>query len=150
MQPQIVLNWGAIVVSAFAAFFFGYLWYGPLFGKVWGKEMGMSLGAKPSPEAMKKMMMKGLIIQLVGLFLMAFVLAHANQVWRPSVWGVGEDQPSCVYGFFGALFTWLGFLVPLQLNKVAWEMKSWKVFIINAGHDIINLLIMSMILSYWR
>ena len=146
-QPHIVLNWGAIAVSIIVAFIFGGIWYGPLFGKTWAKAMGMDCEKKPELAVMRKAM----AIQLVGTFLIAFCLTHDLQAWLPSAWGIpGNDGPSWLHGFMGGFFTWLGFFVPLQLNKVAWEQKPWKVFFINAGHDFINLQILSQILAAWR
>jgi hypothetical protein len=88
---------------------------------------------------------------VLGLFLVAWVMASGVQVWKPSVWGApAPDAPAGLYGTFGALFTWLGFYVPLQLNKVSWEGRPWKLFWLNAGHDFFNLWIIANILSYWH
>ncbi|MBY0470428.1 DUF1761 domain-containing protein [bacterium] len=145
-HPQIVLNWKLIFLAMVAAFIFGFLWYGPLFGKIWGKAMGYNMNRKPKQSEM----MKGLSLQVVILFLTTFVLAHLTQVWRPSVWGVGKDFPDFTYGFSAGFFTWLGFYVPHQLSKIAWEMRSWKVFLINTAHDFIVLQILAQILSCTR
>lgn len=146
-HPNLIINYGAIVAAVVAAFFFGYLWYGPLFGKTWGKAMGMNMSKKPD----SKVMFKAMGLQVIGLFLIAYVVAHAGQVWRPSVWGVGPDEGSnFMWGFMNAFFTWLGFFIPQQLGKVAWEMRPWKVFFINTAHDFFNLLIISVILASWR
>jgi hypothetical protein len=146
-QPNLVLNWGAIIAAMVAAFFFGFLWYTPLFGKTWGRLMGMDMeNCKPDP----KVLMRSLGIQVVGLFFTTYVLAHMVQVWRPSVWGVGTDAPNYMYGIYGGMFTWIGYYVPVQLGKVAWERRPWKVFLINTSHDLINLQIIAQILSNWR
>jgi hypothetical protein len=146
MQPQLVLNIPAVLVAALAAFFFGWIWYGPLFGKTWAKAMGMKMDKKPDPSVM----MRGMVLQIISLLLMSYVLAHSVQVWRPSVWNAGQDQANHVYGLMGGFFTWLGFFVPMQLHKVAWENKSWKLFLINIGHDFIALQILGQILAAWR
>jgi len=146
MQPNLVLNWTAILVSVLAAFFLGFLWFGPLFGKPWAKLMGMKMTKKPDGKTMARL----LGIQLFGTFLTAFVIAHTIQVWRPSVWGVGQDDVGYMYGFYCAFFTWIGFYVPLQLGKVTWENRPWKLFLINSGHDLSVLLIISQILANWR
>ncbi|MER2512837.1 MAG: DUF1761 domain-containing protein [Nitrosomonas ureae] len=49
-----------------------------------------------------------------------------------------------------AFFTWIGFYIPMQFSKVAWENRPWKVFFINTVHDFILLLIFSTIFAYWR
>jgi hypothetical protein len=146
-EPHLILNWWAILVSMIACFAFGGLWYGPIVGKTWAGLMGMDCTQKPAPAVMRRAM----IIQVVGLFLTTYVMAHSGQVWRPSVWGLGEDQgPNFMWGFMSGVFTWLGFYVPLQMNKVAWEGRPWKLFCINTTHDFINLQIIAQILAHWR
>ena len=146
MHPLIHLNWLAIIVAVIASFLLGGLWYGPLFGKAWRKEMGVPEGVKPSGAEMTK----PIVLNIIGTFLTAFVLAHEVQVWRPSSWNAGTDVSPAVYGFFGGFFPWLGFQVPVLLNAVAFERKSWKLFFINAAYLFISLQLIGMILSYWR
>ena len=146
MHPLIHLNWLAIIVAIIASFLLGGLWYGPLFGKAWRKEMGVPEGVKPSGAEMARPM----ILNIIGTFLTAFVLAHEVQVWRASSWNAGTDASAAVYGFFGGFFSWLGFQVPVLLNAVAFERKSWKLFFINAAYLFISLQLIGMILSHWR
>lgn len=146
MQPNLHINYAAIVAAVAAGFAFGGLWYGPLFGKMWAALMGMHVGDAPSKSEMKK----AFLLNILGAFLTAYVLTHDLQVWRPSVWGAGEDGPSYLYGFFGGFFIWLGYYVPMLLGAVAWERRPWKLFGINAAYHFINLQIIGMILAYWR
>ena len=146
MHPEIHLNWIAIIVSVIASFVVGGLWYGPLFGNAWKKEMGVPPDAKPAGGEMGK----ALTINVIGTFLTAYVMAHEVSVWRPSTWHAGADSPPAVYGFFGGFFTWLGFAVPVLLNGVSFEKKSWKFFGINAAFLFLSFQIIGMILSFWR
>ena len=146
MQPNLHLHWPAILAAVATAFAFGGVWYGPLLGKTWAGLMGMPPDFKPAPGAMKQ----AFACQLIGTLLTTYVLAHSVQVWRPSVWGVGPDGPDRLYGFFCGFFTWIGFYVPLQLGKISWEGRPWKLFSINSAHDFINLQIISQILAHWR
>ena len=146
-EPHLILNWPAIITAVVAAFVFGFLWYGPLFGKPWAKAMGLKMDKKPDANFMSK----ALGLQVIGLFLTTYVLAHSGQVWRPSVWGVGNDGASnACYGFMAGVFTWIGFYVPMQFGKVSWEGRPWKLFFINTAHDFLNLQIISQILANWR
>ena len=122
MQPEIHINYLSVLLAVIASFFFGWLWYGPIFGKLWARLMKMPTDVKPD----SKFMLRGMALMILGAFLTAFVMAHASEVWRPSVWGVGLDSPSCTYGFFNGLFTWLGFFIPMQMSMVAWEGRGWK------------------------
>jgi hypothetical protein len=144
MQPMVMVNPTAIVVSVVVSFVIGAIWYGPLFGKTWASAMGMP--AQPSGAEIAR----GSLFNIIGLFLMAYVLAHGVGVWRPSTWGVGTDQQAWVYGFYGALFVWLGYVMPILLNSVAFERKSWTAFGIQVGYQFISLQAMGMILSHWR
>ena len=146
MQPDIHLNYLAILAAMLANIAIGFGWYGPLFGKAWMKEVGMSPDHKPAPGVMTRAM----ILMVIGAFLTVFVLAHSVEVWRPSSWKLGPDAPSATYGFYSAFFTWIGFYVPLLLSGVAWENKSWKLFSINAGYYFTALLAAGMILAFWR
>lgn len=146
MQPDIHVNWLAVLTSVVASFAIGSLWYGPLFGKIWAKAMNLAEGARPSGAEIAR----GSALNLVGTFLMAYVLAHDVAVWRPSTWSAGADQPPHVYGFFAGFFVWVGFVVPVLLNGVAFEKRSWKVFGIGAGYQFLSLQAMGMILAFWR
>jgi len=46
-----------------------------------------------------------------------------------------------------SLFTWLGFYLPVDLNAVAWEKKSWKLFAINTSYHLLMLVIAATILT---
>jgi hypothetical protein len=108
--------------------------------------MGFPPDFKPEP----KIFARALILQIIGSFLVAYVLAHSVQVWRPSVWNVGTDMPNASYGFFAGFFTWLGFYIPLLFGSVAWEGKSWKLFTLNAAYYFLALQAVGMILAFWR
>lgn len=146
MQPDLNINWAAIPVAGVAAFFLSFLWWGPLFGKTWAKGMGMNTDEQPEFSKM----IKPMLINLFGVMLMAYVLTHSTNVWRGSVWGASlPDMASWQYGMYGAIFTWLGFYVPVLLNGVAWEQKPWSVFFINAGGHLVALAAAAQILANW-
>ncbi len=71
-------------------------------------------------------------------------------MWRPSTWGLGPDRAALTYAWEGAFWTWLGFFLPLQLGRVAWEGRGWGLVAINAGFDFVRLASFAAILAYWR
>lgn len=146
MQPELTLNYLAIGVSVIAAFFMGYLWYGPIFGKMWAREMGYTEDYQPDSKDMARAM----ILQVLGLLFISYVLAHTSQVWRPSVWNAGVDQSDWIYGAYSTFFTWIGFFIPVLFSNVAWEGKSWRLFSLNAAYYLVNLSVINMILVHWR
>jgi len=142
-MPNIEINYVAIVIAVVANFLVGFLWYTPLFGKAWVKEMGFDMTQKPPAGAM----MRGMIIMVIGNFLMAYVFAHNIAVWNPVTWGQAPSEMSPIANAFtAAFFTWVGFFVPMDLNSVAWEMKSWKLFFINTSYHLLALIVVALIL----
>ena len=142
-MPNIEINYLAILIAVVANFILGFIWYTPLFGKVWGKEMGFDMTRKPPAGAM----MKGMIIMVIGNFLMAYVFAHNIAAWNPVSWGLAPSEISpTVNALTAAFFTWLGFFLPQDLNTVAWEMKSWKLFFINTTYHLLALIVVALII----
>ena len=145
MQPEISVNYLAVAVCVLVAMPVGFLWFGPLFGKAWAKHMGMEDMEQPDGAAMTKSM----VIYAFGSLLIAFVLTHSIAAFRPSSWNVGPDEAAWIYGLNGAFWTWLGFFLPLQMGRVAWEQKGWGLVAINSSFDLTRLLLFGMILAYW-
>jgi len=46
-----------------------------------------------------------------------------------------------------AFWTWLGFVVTTQVRPTLWEGKSTKLFLINALHGVVNLLVIGAIVG---
>lgn len=137
------LNYTAILVTVVANFILGFLWYTPLFGKIWAREMGFDAGG----NATAGQLAKGLIMVVIGNFLLAFVFAHNIGAWT---FVPGMDQmPASGKILNAAIFTWLGFYVPSDLTTVAWEKRSWKLFFINTGYHLALLLVAATILTLW-
>jgi len=146
MHPTIHVNWVAVLVAVVASFVFGWLWYGPLFGKKWAALMKMPPDMKPDP----KVMMRGMILMVIGAILTAYTVVYVSDIWRPSVWGGTGDAAGYVYALATAFWISLGFYVPQLFHGVAWEGKPWALFGINAAHAFLNLLIVALIIQYLR
>ena len=145
MEPTISLNYLAIAVCVVVAMPLGFLWFGPLFGKPWAEHMGMSDMEQPDGATMAKSMVNFAISNL----LIVYVLAHSVAVWRASSWGLGPDMSNLTLAASTAGFTWLGYFLPLQMGRVAWEQKEWGLVAINASFDLTRLAIFAFILTYW-
>ena len=146
VQPHIHLNPMAMAAAVAASMIIGFLWYGPVFGKAWAKEMKLPADFKPTTGVM----VKAVVLQLVGTLLTVYVLAHSEEIWRPSTWNLGEDGGNAMYGVMAAFFTWLGYYVPQLLAGIAWEGKSWKLFSINGANHLVTLMAQGVILASWR
>ena len=135
MTHLIQINYAAILAAVLLNMAAGFLWYGPLFGKIWEKESGMD--KKKKPEGLR--LFVSMLLMIIGSFLTAYVLFHSAQIWRPSVWNVGQDMENWKYGFFAGFFSWLGFQIPLLFNGISFENKSWNLFFINSGFQFVSL-----------
>jgi Protein of unknown function (DUF1761) len=146
MMPTITVNYLAVLVCAIVAMPVGFLWFGPLFGKAWARQMGFGDLQRPDSGQMAKAM----AIFFVGNLLIAFVLVHSLEVWQASSWGLAPDLAPWIYALNAAIWTWVGFFLPVQMGRVAWEMKRWGLVAINASFDLTRLLLFAFILAYWR
>ncbi len=137
------INYVAVIVATVVNFILGFIWYTPLFGKTWGKEMGFDTTVRPTGGQMAK----GLIITAIGNFLMVYVFAHNIEAWMfvPEM----KDASASAAILPAAIFTWLGFFLPVDINAVAWEKKSWKLFFINTGYHLLTLLVAATIVTLW-
>ena len=120
------INWVALVAAAVASMVVGFIWYGPLFGKMWMKLSGMK------EMGDKSQMPKTYAIMFVASLVTAYVL---------SVLGAG---------LMTTFWIWLGFQATLLLGSVLWEGKSWELYCLNASHQLVSLLAMSWVLSYFK
>ena len=146
MEPNIQINYLAVVVAAVWAVVFGGLWYSPkLFGDRWAAHVGQT-DKKPEPAQMRRAM----AMFIVGMFLISFVLAYVIAARTPATWIEGGAQSNWRSGLIGGFFTWLGFVLPIQLGVTGFELKRWGYLGINASFQLINLLVMGVILASWH
>lgn len=143
-MPEIHINFTAVIIAVIATFILGFLWYTPLFGKAWAKEMGFDLSVKPKSGVM----IRGMLLMVLGNLFLAYVLAHNMAAYNPVSWGQEAMEASPVsIAFMASFFTWLGFFLPVDLNTVAWEMKSWKLFTINTSYHFVSLFLTAVIIA---
>jgi hypothetical protein len=146
MQPDLHVNYLAILAALVAKAVLGSLWYGPFFGRIWNRELDFPPNFALPPAALYR----ARVLRWFGLALTTYVLALAIEVIRPSSWGAGTDGPAAIYGFMTALFVWIGFYVPQLLSRVGWEGTSWKLLRIHAFYHLVALQVSGQILTHWR
>ena len=144
-MPAIPFNAMSLAISTVVGFFWSYIWYTPLFGKAWAREMGFD----PSERPPTPQLIKSLLLTLLSVLLIGFVLGNNIAVWTPSTWGImGQNLPKYAQALQAGVFTWMGFFLPMLIHGVAWEKRSWKLFLINAGYYLTLLLVLSSITIY--
>ena len=131
---NVEVNYLAVLVAAIVNMGVGFIWYGPLFSKPWMKEMGYT---KESIEKASKGMGKMYALSFVGALVMAYVLLHV-MTFSINYYNYAPVMTGLTTGFF----MWLGFVAPVQMTEVIFGKKSWKLFSINTGNQLVSLLAM--------
>ncbi len=138
-MPQIDVNWLAIIVAAIAAFALGALWYSrTLFGRQWMAAHGYT------PEklaAMQSNMGKTYAFSFITYVIMAMVLALLMGL---------TGANTMVQGIVLAVLTWLGFGFTIGLNANLYSQKPPAAFMIDAGYQLVHVIVMGAILGAWR
>lgn len=146
---MIPLNFAAIIVAALVAFFIGFLWHGPLFGKQWMKIAGIK---EPSEEEKKKMMSqmwKPMGLGIMSYLVMAFVLAHSIYYYLFATMAAGSTH-DWVTALNAAFWNWLGFVAVVTVSPVLWEKKSWAHWAFTNAYFFVIMCGMALIITYWQ
>lgn len=129
------LNYLAIAVAALSTFLIGGVWYSPiLFAKPWMEENGFT-------EDQLKHGKPALIFggSFVAALIMSFNLAAFIGTESDWVWGATAG------GLAG--FGW----VCMAIGTIyLFERRSFKLFLINGGYQVISFVIMGAILGAWH
>ncbi|UBM60386.1 DUF1761 domain-containing protein [Marinilongibacter aquaticus] len=132
------INFLAILVGGILAFAFGALWYSPvLFSKAWQKEVGMSEEDLAGAN-MAKIFGTSLLLMLVMATGMAIMLRGHNE--GPIDW---------IEGLMHGLYIGLMFVATSIGINLLYQRGSFKLFLIDAGYQVIMLMIMGAVIGAW-
>jgi hypothetical protein len=138
------INYFAVIACCLVSLGLGFVWFNLLFGKVWAKIMHYDLSQRPSSSEM----MKSFSLFLFGSLLSTLVLFCLVQLARiVSVFGY---VPKGTEPYLVAIVVWIGFYIPQSLNRVSWEKKGWDFVLIHGAYDLVRLVVLSLLLWYWR
>ena len=126
---EVSINWLAIIIAAVSAFIVGALWYGPLFGKTWQKLVGLS------DKDVQKGVAKTFGTAFVLTFIMSIVLAFF----------IGDNDLS--FGLFAGLAAGIGWVATAIGVNYLFEHKPLKLYLINAGYNIVIFALMGAIIG---
>ena len=128
-----------LVVAVVVTFAIGALWYSPfVFGNVWVRAHGYS------PERLERMK-KG-APRAYGISFLAFlVIAHVLAYLAIRV-GVGSALGGAKLGFL----VWVGFAATIGLTSWVYSDKPFTTYLIDAGYQLVYLIIMGAIIGAWR
>jgi uncharacterized membrane protein len=126
------INWLAVIVAAIASFGVGAIWYSPLlFTKPWLRESGID-EAKARSANMPLIMGSAFVLVLLATFVFAMFLG-------PDV----NLMSGTLYGFLAGLFWVTGYF---GVNYL-FEQRSFKLFLINGGYNVVSFTVMGAILG---
>ena len=130
------MHYLGILLAAAAMFGIGSVWYSPvLFAKVWMREAGMAPDhPKPDGKTMAKTFGATFLLLLVCATVLDVLISNST---------AGE-------GILHGLF--MGFLAGVVASAITainhlFENKSLKLFLINAGYDVLGFCLMGVILA---
>ena len=131
-MPINQINWLAIFIAGLAPMAIGMLWYSPLlFAKKW-----MSLVGKTEEEIRKEGSAKAYAFSLVTSMIMSFVLEYF-------IMYTGSFTMSS--GIRLGFIVWIGFIATTSYASVLFESRPKGLYLINAGYNLVSLLIMGAI-----
>ena len=120
------------LICAVAAFVIGMIWYAPfVFGKAWAKLTGVDLNKKD-----------GCAMKMLTSFLANFALAVT--LYSVALW---SDAYGVDTGMVMGLLLSLGVVMMAMMSSYVWEGRSPKLFMIDAGHQVVVVITMSMIIT---
>jgi hypothetical protein len=122
-----------VLVTALAGFVIGGLWYGPLFSKPWMKASGVTPGNMTTAQSVR-LFASAFVVNVIVAFGLAILIGHDHSL-------------------HGGMHT--GFFVSLMFMATAigmtylFEKRPLKLFLINAGYQVVNCVVMGGILGIW-
>ena len=127
-----------VLAAAIASFIVGGLWYSPfLFGRIWMKLGGFTEKDKKRP----KRMFASYFFMFIGTLVTTYVLGN-NLLYS----GISSIGQALIYAFF-MLF---GYIAPIQLGSVLWEVKPFRYYLIIILYYLVSLMITSVIYISWK
>lgn len=133
------INFLAAVVAAVVAFGLGWLWYSPLlFGKLWVAWNGYG---PEKIEAMRKGAARAYGVSFACFVVMAVLFAMLIRICHITAVPAG--------GKLGAL-CWLAFVATTGLTANVYSDKPVKAWALDAGYQLVYLVVMGLILTAWR
>ncbi|MDN3919966.1 DUF1761 domain-containing protein [Roseateles violae] len=134
-MDSVQFNYPAVIVAALLSFVIGGAWYSPiLFARAWMAEAGID-------EQRARQARLGLVFGLSALasLVMAFNLAAF----------IGA-KASLGFGLFAGFATGLGWVAMSLAVIYLFEQRSLKLWLINAGYQVVAYTVMGAVIGAWR
>jgi len=138
-QGYLHINILAVIITAIVTFGIGALWYSPLlFGKQW---MAFNEVTAEKAAAMRKDSLRLYGTSFVCYLVMAAVFAVLLRITH-----IDRIVGGAKLGFM----LWLGFVATVGLTGSLYSGRSFKAYALDAGYQLVFLVVMGVILMAWR
>jgi hypothetical protein len=124
------INFIAAFTASFMGLILGYLWYSVLFAKSWQKLSGVS----------NSQMNVGMPMRALGSYLLTLVMALNLAAF------IGPGQ-SASFGLFAGFAAGFGWVAMAFGSNYLFEHRPMKLYLINAGYNILLLSLMGLIIG---
>ncbi len=132
------INFLAVIVGAIASFAFGSLWYSPLlFIKAWQEGVGISDEDFKNSNMVKTF--GGSLVMMIIMSLGMAILLRGHEAGDIN-WQVG---------LMHGLYVGLMFVATGAAINILYQNRSLKLWLIDAGYQVIILMIMGAIIGAW-
>ncbi len=136
---EVEINYWAVLLAGLSSMVVGAVWYLPsLFGKEWMKLTGVK--ADKTMSGAESTRLYGLT--LLASLLTAYILAHVAFLSH-HFFNNGFLQDTVTTAFW----LWLGFSAARFLVHDLFEGRGMKLTAINAGHELLTVLVMAFIIG---
>jgi hypothetical protein len=132
------INWLAVIVAAVAAFMVGGVWYGVVFSKAWVQLQGFR------EDELKELAAKQ--PRNFGIFFVGSTVLGCVVSLLLAAMSINTAVEAAAFG--GLL--WLGLLATMGAAQTAATNKPLKLYLITAGHQLAEVVVISAILGAWR
>lgn len=139
------INWMAVLVAGISSFVVGGIWYSPnLFGKIWMKENGLT-------EEQIKKGNKGKIFGWTFIFslLMSFNLGMFLADSPGSCPAECAQKTDTAWGATAGFLAGIWTFSAIAIHSL-FELKSWRLILINGFYSMVALTLMGAIIGAWR
>ena len=134
-MQDVDLNWVAIIVAAIIPMVLGALWYSPiLFADPWMRAVGRTREELGDAQL-------GYLLSAIGALVSAYVLARIVK------WAEVDDLWN---GALVGVFVWAGFVATVLGVTTFFAGRSRTLWLINAGYQLVALVLMGALLGAWE
>lgn len=136
------INWWAVLACTFLCMVTGSIWYNPkTFFPMWWAEVG-----KTETPGMANM---GILWALVVVS--SVVQAIAMAIMVPAMGKLmSAGEATLANGAMTGFMLWMGFVAPMYLVNKLFAGHSLKIWAIEVGNHLVNLVLFGMIFGAWH